>query len=56
MSETLEQYAKEYADECMTISVANLMENKKWTLEEALNALGIQGESRNYISERIQEG
>lgn len=31
------------------------MENMKFTLEQALNALGIQGEEREFITKQLQE-
>ena len=54
-----EKYAKEYADErvlCEKVkSVKNLMDNMKVTLEQALNALGIQGDDRVKITQQIQK-
>lgn len=54
-----EEYAKEYAKEYATnekmISVKNLMENMKLTLEQALDAMGIQGDERTVIAERLQD-
>lgn len=51
------EYAKEYGDErelCANAnSVQNLMCNMKISLEQALNALGIQGENRNKIREKL---
>ena len=38
-----------------TISVKNLMENMKLTLEQALNALGIEGDERATISRQLQK-
>ena len=59
VSEAVERYAKEYAKECVeqekAISVKNLMENVKFTLEQALNALGIQGEERERIKRQLQK-
>ena len=63
VSEAVERYAKEYAKkyakECVeqekAISVKNLMENVKFTLEQALNALGIQGEEREQIKRQLQK-
>lgn len=37
------------------LSVKKLMENMKWTLEQALNALGIQGAERDIIAKNIME-
>ena len=59
MCEAVEKYAKEYAKEYAinekVISVQNLMENMKLTLEQALDAMGIQGDERTMIAERLQE-
>lgn len=33
----------------------NLMENMKLTLEQALNALGIQGDERRIITNKLQK-
>ena len=58
MCEAVEKYAEEYAKEYATnekmISVKNLMENMKLTLEQALDAMGIQGDERTMIAERLQ--
>ena len=50
-----EEYAKEYAINEKMISVKNLMENMKLTLEQALDAMGIQGDERTMIAERLQD-
>ena len=59
MCEAVEKYAEEYAKEYATnekmISVKNLMENMKLTLEQALDAMGIQGDERTMIAERLQD-
>ena len=59
MCEAVEKYAKEYAKEYAinekVVSVKNLMENMKLTLEQALDALGIQGDERTMIAERLQD-
>ena len=59
MCEAVEKYAKEYAKEYAinekVISVQNLMENMKLTLEQAMDALGIQGDERTMIAERLQD-
>lgn len=59
MCEAVEKYAKEYAKEYAinekVISVQNLMENMKLTLEQALDAMGIQGDERTMIAERLQD-
>lgn len=49
------EYAKEYADNRDVAKVKNLMENLQLTLEQALNALGIQGKSRAYITKQLQK-
>ena len=55
MCESVKEYAKEYADERDVIKVRKLMENLQLTLEQALNALDIQGTSRTYIEKRLQK-
>lgn len=59
MCEAVEKYAKEYAKEYAinekVVSVKNLMENMKLTLEQAMDALGIQGDERTMIAERLQD-
>lgn len=55
MCEAVEEYAKEYAIKEKIISVKNLMENTKFTLEQALNALGIQGDERELITKHLQK-
>ena len=59
MSEAVEKYAREYAEECVIVekitSVKNLMKNMKLTLEQALNALGIQGKDREQIFNQLQK-
>ena len=58
MCEAVEKYAKEYAKEYAVkekmISVKNLMENMKLTVDQALNALGIQGDERKTIINQLQ--
>ena len=54
-SEAVEKYAKEYAIREKIVSVKNLMENTKFTLEQALNALGIQGDERELITKQLQK-
>ncbi len=53
--EYAEEYAKEYAINEKAISVKNLMENMKLTLEQALDAMGIQDDERTMIAERLQD-
>lgn len=50
-----EEYAKEYAAKEKSVSVKNLMHNMKLNLDEALNALGIQGDERELIITQLQE-
>ena len=53
--EYAKEYAKEYADDCNVTNVQNLMTNLKFTLEQALDALNIQGDSRTYIITQLQK-
>ena len=55
MCEAVEKYAKKYAAREKIVSIQNLMENMKLTLEQALNALGIQGDERDLIIEQLQK-
>lgn len=55
MSEAVEEYAKEYAEQKQMINIQSLMENVKFTLDQALDALGIQGEEREYIKNQLQK-
>ena len=59
MCESVQTYAEKYGDKRelrgKINSVSNLMENMKWSLEQALNALGIQGEERVLISKQLQK-
>lgn len=67
MCEAVEQYGDRRAERAAEIateiatererlsSVKKLMENMKWTLEQALNALGIQGDERDAIAKSIME-
>lgn len=49
------KYAQEYAQEREASAVRNLMENMTITLEQALNAMGIQGEDRIAIERQLQK-
>lgn len=49
MSEAVERYAREYAEREKNVGIRNLMKIMKFSLEQALNALGIQGEERERI-------
>lgn len=53
--EYAKEYAKEYAAKEKSVSVKNLMHNMKLNLDEALNALGIQGDERELIIAQLQE-
>ena len=67
MSEIVERYIEERVNECVeervkervekekTISVQNLMNNMKWTLDQALDALGIKGKERTLITQQLQK-
>ncbi len=59
MCEAVENYAKEYAKEYAIkekiVSVNNLMENMTFSMEQALDALGIQGEERARITKELQK-
>lgn len=55
MCEAVEKYAAKRVTEEKVVSVKNLMENMKLTLEQALNALGIQGDERNFITQQLQK-
>lgn len=55
MCEAVEKYAEKRATEEKVVSVKNLMETMKLTLDQALNALKIQGEERNFIIKQIQK-
>lgn len=46
---------KEYAIREKITSVKNLMKNMKLTLEQALNALGIQDKDREQIINQLQK-
>lgn len=59
MSQIVEEYAKEYAKEYAVkekiVAVSNLMKNMKLNLNQALDALGIQGDERVSIAEQLQK-
>ena len=59
MCEAVEKYARNYADKkvmkSQVTNVQNLMENMKITLEQALDAMGIQGDERVLITEQLQK-
>ncbi len=53
--EYAKKYAREYAQKREASAVRNLMENMTITLEQALNAMGIQGEDRIAIERQLQK-
>lgn len=59
MSEIVERYINERVEERVekekTILVQNLMNNMKWTLDQALDALGIKGKERTLITQQLQK-
>lgn len=59
MSEIVERYinerVKERVEKEKTISVQNLMNNMKLTLDQALDALGIKGNERTLITQQLQK-
>ena len=59
MSEIVERYINERVEERVekekTIFVQNLMNNMKWTLDQALDALGIKGKERTLITQQLQK-
>ena len=55
MCEAVQEYAKEYAISEVAETVKNLMGNTGFTLEKALDILGIQGEKRKLVIEQLQQ-
>ena len=55
MSEIVERYGDERALMANIASVQNLMNNMKWTLDQALDALGIKGKERTLITQQLQK-
>ena len=63
VKECVEERVKECVEECVkervekekTISVQNLMNNMKWTLDQALDGLGIKGKERTLITQQLQK-
>lgn len=55
MCEAVEKYGNERAMKAKIVSVQNLMKNTKFTLEQALDALGIQGDERELITNQLQK-
>ena len=55
VKECVEERVKERVEKEKTISVQNLMNNMKWTLDQALDALGIKGQERTLITQQLQK-
>ena len=55
VEERVEERVKECVEKEKTISVQNLMNNMKWTLDQALDALGIKGKERTLITQKLQK-
>ena len=55
INERVEERVKERVEKEKTISVQNLMNNMKWTLDQALDALGIRGKERTLITQQLQK-
>ena len=54
MCEAVQEYAEKYALKQRTEDVKKLMESTGFTLDQALDALKIQGEQRALIIEQLQ--
>ena len=55
VKECVKERVKERVEKEKTISVQNLMNNMKWTLDQALDALGIKGKERTVITQQLQK-
>lgn len=55
MCEAVEKYGDERVINAKIVSVQNLIKNTKFTLEQALDALEIQGDERAFITEQLQK-
>ena len=55
VKECVEERVKERVEKEKTISVQNLMNNMKWTLDQALDVLGIKGKERTLITQQLQK-
>lgn len=55
INERVEERVKECVEKEKTISVQNLMNNMKLTLDQALDALGIKGKERTLITQQLQK-
>ncbi len=55
MCEAVEKYAKECAIKERVCNVRNLMDSLKFTVDQALDALKIQGTERKLIIDQLQK-
>ena len=55
VKECVEERVKERVEKEKTILVQNLKNNMKWTLDQALDALGIKGKERTLITQQLQK-
>ena len=55
VKECVEERVKERVEKEKTTLVQNLMNNMKWTLDQALDALGIKGKERTLITQQLQK-
>ena len=55
VKECVEERVKERVEKEKTILVQNLMNNMKWALDQALDALGIKGKERTLITQQLQK-
>lgn len=53
--EHAKEYAKEYVVKEKDCFSKNLMQDMRWSVDQALNALGIQGDERKMIMEQLQK-
>ena len=54
VEERVKECVEERVKECVEERV-NLMNNMKWTLDQALDALGIKGKERTLITQQLQK-
>ena len=55
MCEAVEKYAKECAIRERVCNVRNLMDSLKFTLDQALDALKIQGSERELVASQVEK-
>ena len=55
MCEAVEKYGDRRETQTKINDVKNLMENMKWTVEQALDALSIKGKERTMIIGKLQK-